>query len=297
MPETIVIDHGKIYLSEHLTSVCQQMGISIQPARLRTGRDKGPVERFFRTRMNYIQAAIRGQVDDRESAERRRLRAANDQTSVVAGRGLTPSNPQMGRTGTLTASVATAPARSWALWLILPLAGAALGTLAVRAGFDRVTSEPRANAVEATPAPTDAPPEQPEMVKWFFNTDPQGATVTIDGQALEGVTPTSVQLRRGDETVLVRVELAGYKSREVVMAPLSPENHSLRLEPAYKTTFTARSVDAVEPDTSEVGTKKRTRPRNRKKDSTEPVAVEAPPKGDAREPEDLPDFLKGDPAP
>lgn len=49
VPETIVIDHGKIYISEHLTSVCQRMGISIQPARLRTGRDKGPVERFFRT--------------------------------------------------------------------------------------------------------------------------------------------------------------------------------------------------------------------------------------------------------
>jgi transposase InsO family protein len=57
VPETIVIDHGKIYLSEHLTSVCQQMGISIQPARLRTGRDKGPVERFFRTiREDLLQA-------------------------------------------------------------------------------------------------------------------------------------------------------------------------------------------------------------------------------------------------
>lgn len=42
VPETIVIDHGKIYISEHLTSVCQRCGISIQPARLRTGRDKGP---------------------------------------------------------------------------------------------------------------------------------------------------------------------------------------------------------------------------------------------------------------
>jgi Helix-turn-helix domain len=40
VPETLVIDHGKIYVSEHLTSVCQRMGISIQPARLRTGRDK-----------------------------------------------------------------------------------------------------------------------------------------------------------------------------------------------------------------------------------------------------------------
>ena len=49
VPDTIVVDHGKIYISEHLTSVCQRLGISIQPARLRTGRDKGPVERFFRT--------------------------------------------------------------------------------------------------------------------------------------------------------------------------------------------------------------------------------------------------------
>ncbi|MBB4854030.1 transposase InsO family protein [Mycobacteroides chelonae] len=49
VPETIVVDHGKIYLSQHLTSTCERMGISIQPARLRTGRDKGPVERFFRT--------------------------------------------------------------------------------------------------------------------------------------------------------------------------------------------------------------------------------------------------------
>lgn len=49
VPETVVIDHGKIYVSEHMTSVCQRLGISIQPARLRTGRDKGPVERFFRT--------------------------------------------------------------------------------------------------------------------------------------------------------------------------------------------------------------------------------------------------------
>ncbi|WP_407992117.1 TnsA-like heteromeric transposase endonuclease subunit [Kitasatospora sp. CMC57] len=49
VPETLVVDHGKVYVSEHITSVCRRMGISIQPARLRTGRDKGPIERFFRT--------------------------------------------------------------------------------------------------------------------------------------------------------------------------------------------------------------------------------------------------------
>ena len=57
VPETIVVDHGKIFVSDHLTSVCQRMGVSIQPARLRTGRDKGPVERFFRTiREDLLQA-------------------------------------------------------------------------------------------------------------------------------------------------------------------------------------------------------------------------------------------------
>jgi transposase InsO family protein len=60
MPETIVIDHGKIYVSEHLTSVCRRMGISIQPARLRTGRDKGPVERFFRTLREDLLQALPG---------------------------------------------------------------------------------------------------------------------------------------------------------------------------------------------------------------------------------------------
>lgn len=49
VPETLVIDHGKSFKSQHVTSICQRMGISIQPARLRTGRDKGIIERFFRT--------------------------------------------------------------------------------------------------------------------------------------------------------------------------------------------------------------------------------------------------------
>jgi transposase InsO family protein len=49
VPETLIVDHGKIYVGAHLNSVCQRLGISIQPARLRTGRDKGPVERFFLT--------------------------------------------------------------------------------------------------------------------------------------------------------------------------------------------------------------------------------------------------------
>lgn len=48
-PETIITDHGKIYVSDHVCSVCRRLGISIQPARVRVGRDKGPLERFFGT--------------------------------------------------------------------------------------------------------------------------------------------------------------------------------------------------------------------------------------------------------
>ncbi|MEU6312261.1 helix-turn-helix domain-containing protein [Streptomyces sp. NPDC047014] len=60
VPETLVVDHGKVYVSVHLTSVCRRMGISIQPARLRTGRDKGPVERFFRTLREDLLQALPG---------------------------------------------------------------------------------------------------------------------------------------------------------------------------------------------------------------------------------------------
>ncbi|MFD6312013.1 helix-turn-helix domain-containing protein [Streptomyces nigra] len=60
VPETLVVDHGKVYVSEHLTSVCRRMGLSIQPARLRTGRDKGPVERYFRTVREGLLEALPG---------------------------------------------------------------------------------------------------------------------------------------------------------------------------------------------------------------------------------------------
>lgn len=59
-PENLVIDHGKIYVSKHLTSVCERLGISIQPARLYTGRDKGPVERFFLTLAGDLLQALPG---------------------------------------------------------------------------------------------------------------------------------------------------------------------------------------------------------------------------------------------
>jgi len=58
--ETIVVDHGRIYLSDHLLSVCARLGISVQPARPLTPTDKAAVERFFRTLSEGLLAALPG---------------------------------------------------------------------------------------------------------------------------------------------------------------------------------------------------------------------------------------------
>jgi putative transposase len=47
VPEQVVIDHGKVFVSETFTRACARLGISIQPARKDTPPDKGVVERTF----------------------------------------------------------------------------------------------------------------------------------------------------------------------------------------------------------------------------------------------------------
>ena len=48
-PETLVIDHGKAFVSAHVISVCTRLGISIQPAQPKKPTDKPTLERFFKT--------------------------------------------------------------------------------------------------------------------------------------------------------------------------------------------------------------------------------------------------------
>src|SRR4029450_8282099 len=47
VPDTIVIDHGKVFVSDTFTRACNSLGISIQPTRPGTGPDKGIVETTF----------------------------------------------------------------------------------------------------------------------------------------------------------------------------------------------------------------------------------------------------------
>jgi hypothetical protein len=47
IPDTVVIDHGKVFLSEVFLRAGDTLGISVQPAREQTGSDKAIMERTF----------------------------------------------------------------------------------------------------------------------------------------------------------------------------------------------------------------------------------------------------------
>ena len=49
LPDSIIVDHGKAYLSRHVLAVCDRLGINVQPARPIQPTDKAMIERFFRT--------------------------------------------------------------------------------------------------------------------------------------------------------------------------------------------------------------------------------------------------------
>jgi transposase InsO family protein len=49
VPETIVVDHGRQYLSAHVIGACARFGIAVQPAIPHKPTDKPALERFFRT--------------------------------------------------------------------------------------------------------------------------------------------------------------------------------------------------------------------------------------------------------
>lgn len=56
-PETVTIDHGKVFLSRAFQDACERLGISVQLARPLTPTDKARVERTFKTiRQSFVEA-------------------------------------------------------------------------------------------------------------------------------------------------------------------------------------------------------------------------------------------------
>ncbi|MET8418141.1 transposase [Streptomyces sp. NPDC005098] len=49
MPETVVVDQGRVFISASFTAACESLGVSVQPAPPANGPAKGNVERMFLT--------------------------------------------------------------------------------------------------------------------------------------------------------------------------------------------------------------------------------------------------------
>ena len=47
VPDTIVIDHGSVFVSHNFRASCRHLGITIQPAHLASGAEKPHIERYF----------------------------------------------------------------------------------------------------------------------------------------------------------------------------------------------------------------------------------------------------------
>ncbi|MEM6991254.1 MAG: protein kinase [Myxococcota bacterium] len=215
---------------------------------------------FFTARIDYVRAAVRrregGGVRPMPSASASlvtpEVAANGDATAIVSpprGTSIRPSESAEGvapHTGTATMTTALGqPARHWSLWLVLPLVGAAIGTAVV--GWGRGERDEQvaaaAPAIERTPekvaeeSPMTAVPNKAvetsvPSIKWTFNTQPQGAYVTIAGTKHDEPTPFTVALPRSDDSVLIRIEREGYRSRVVRLAPRETEKLSYPLSPA-----------------------------------------------------------------
>jgi serine/threonine-protein kinase len=223
------------------------------------------MDRLFSARVAYVRAAVRraGEPgthreraandpipsdDATKAGDRPLLRASSSSGPIVAERasGSQPLVQGPGtHTHTLTAKLASAPARHWSLWLLLPLVGAVVGSAMVSRGFGMKDESPAspssAEAVrQADPLPslasagdagTGVRTVAATTVKWRFDTQPAGATVILDGKAYPRPTPVTIEVPFGDEPIDVVISLEGHVAHELNPAPLAHGNFNHRFEP------------------------------------------------------------------
>ena len=222
----------------------------------------GSMKRFFKAKVDYIHATIRGYAAG-DSASRSSASMSEQSVSrtTPAGLGsaamarLTPSHPPVGAQ-TLTTSPGVT-ARQWPLWLLLPLAGAAIGTLVVRT-WDTGGNQGQRDAPEAvdiTPASIEPPkndaaeaPTKPQTVKWWITSDPPGATLFINGKQHPKTTPVAIVVPRGDDPVPMRFEKDGYVVTERSAVPLGNQNIPIvKLEPLPSSTPESDTAESKAP--------------------------------------------------
>ncbi len=218
---------------------------------------------LFSARVSYIHAAVRRAASG--SGPRVRERAANDPiadadaTKAAIPRSSERSDVEPARpsgsmalaaagtttqTQTLTSSLATAPARHWSLWLLLPLVGAAVGAMLVirvlgwGAETNATESPPRAEHLlqDSAPQPTPSAVEVAEAVTWTFEIVPVGAQLTLDGVEPQYLPSSNenmvtIEVPKGDKPIEVVISKPGYEPITMHPAPFGKQYFSKQLRP------------------------------------------------------------------
>jgi serine/threonine-protein kinase len=174
---------------------------------------------LFAERAAYLRAALRDRSieavepvgDDRTPGSGLRLvpEVADDATPSDAGGSVTT---------TLTTTSPPGP-RQWAPWLLLPIAGAVIAVVAMRVGGP----EPAAPTAPATAPATE--------IHWYISTDPEGASVGVNGIVHPEPTPTEVVVPRGPPVTLTLTK-DGMRPTKAVLRPMNDDNLFYRLEPS-----------------------------------------------------------------
>lgn len=223
------------------------------------------MDRLFAARVAYIRAAVRragesgtardraandpgandpGAADDATKVGERPAERASGSGSVMrpSGSSLPVAPTPHTNTHTLTA-LATAPARHWSLWLVLPLLGAVVGSAIVGRWFapkDEPLSasgevsrrtEPLPSLASAGDAGSGVRPVATTTVKWTFDTKPAGATVILDGKPQPQVTPVTIEVPHGNEPVEVVLRREGCVDRTLRHVPQATQYFNLPLDP------------------------------------------------------------------
>jgi serine/threonine protein kinase len=219
------------------------------------------MRRLFEARVGYIRAAVRRAGESGTHRER----AANDPVALddatkhgerpaerssgsgpipaLRASGSLPVVPVPGtHTHTLTASLASAPARHWSLWLLLPLVGALVGSAVVSRWFG--PKEPEAARIDALQQPSPRPTlasagdaaggvgaVASATVKWRFDTEPDGAIVKLDGKPYPQLTPVTIEMSYSVDPVEVVISREGYIDQELRPAPLGNDNFNIQFKP------------------------------------------------------------------
>lgn len=211
---------------------------------------------------------------------------------------------------TLTTSIATAPARHWSLWLVLPLVGAVAGVALFNSSLfggnddakpqtavQAPSQRPTLAASESGPRPTRARP-LPTTVHLTVEVEPEGASIELDGRLQSQTAPATLNVDRGDAPIKVRITKDGYEPYEFEFVPVESSRTNLQLRPVEAVAEAPEASPEPSPAPRKTGTWLRARTKKKKPPADASPQPTTPPKDDGsgaddeRRPAPMPDWEK-----